>query len=240
MRSPSALTLSAAAAALCLAVGGCSSTPTAAPAPTVPAAVPAAADDRQAREHQYAHALAFWTAAGDYEGVDEVDLFKNFDEMVLASDVVVVGRVVSVQPGRTFQDPEVPIDRFTYTRVNVRAEQVHGVPVLDRGLLHVESLFGGPNVGDAPPDAPALMVLREKRGRGEKGIYRLISSQGLLLEEPGGGVWNPYVEDLTDAEKGRAQEILEFREPVLAGVRTRSPQELMDQAGRTLQAAGRG
>lgn len=118
--------------------------------------------------------------------------FASAEEMVTASDVVVVARVTSVGPGRSVGDPEATID---FLEVELSIEMmVKGLNSSDPIIIEFEPM---PPVGDFAgyppfePDSPwwrpgstSMFFLRTTTS----GRLQVINSQGLyyLPEGPGG------------------------------------------------------
>ena len=128
----------------------------------------------------------FWEAF-QHNGF-EVSHFKSLEEMLEASDTVVIARVRDVAVSRVFQG-DAPGDRVPYIRVELVIDRViagNAPPVVQLEFL------GGGNEAQAAtlakelkervPVQAAIVFLHEKRGDGEAGLYRVTNSTGLWTE----------------------------------------------------------
>jgi hypothetical protein len=117
---------------------------------------------------------------------DEVEGYKSFDEMFASADRVVVGRFTSFAPGRTIQG-DATDDVVRMIDGEFRIEE----PLKGEGsTLTVEFLGGSADEDEAKEDAARIqsaagsnttvLFLRNKAGKGEEGLIRLVNSYGLV------------------------------------------------------------
>ena len=133
-------------------------------------------------------------------GGNEVEQYKSLGTMTKSSDVAMVGTVEAVESGRTFGDAE---NGFAYyATMKVRVDEVlHGTPILHDGVAKVEVFLGDDNdyseLSATLPGERALFFLRDKGLEAaalglpesaqaeQSGLYRWVSSQGLLVSSNG-------------------------------------------------------
>lgn len=117
-------------------------------------------------------------------GGDEVEYYPTLEDMANGADAVVLGRFGGSLPGRTVHgDASEDVVAYLVTRLDV-SRMLAGH--LDTDIVTVEFLVnGGPTpeglawLQENLPDGDIVLFLRGKRGKGEEGLYRPVSSVGL-------------------------------------------------------------
>jgi hypothetical protein len=147
----------------------------------------------------------YWRALS-LEGA-EVESFDRVDEMARASDLVTIGTFGKEVKVRMLQGDAIE-DQVFYGQFVFAPESERG----SSGGLIVEFLLPSSTLEDAnafldetlslPPEEPVLVFLHEKRSPGEEGLYRLITSMGMWVEE-GGTFYSPLT-----ADDGAAHDLL--------------------------------
>lgn len=117
---------------------------------------------------------------------DEVEGYSSLSEMADEADAVVRGRFAGYGPSRTL-GTDTPEDTVTYAAAEVEVVEVlRGEVPAD--ALPVEFLVSAPadqvdalieEQQRALPEGEVVLFLREKRGEGESGLYRVVNSNGL-------------------------------------------------------------
>lgn len=133
-------------------------------------------------------------------GGNEVERYDDLRTMTTNADVVLVGTVEAVTSGRTFGN-EANGWAF-YATLEVRPDEVlHGTPVVEDGAVRVEVFLGDENdysdLAESLPGEEAVFFLRDKGleaaalglpksdQQEQSGLYRWVSSQGLLVNARG-------------------------------------------------------
>lgn len=132
----------------------------------------------------------FW-AVLRIEG-DEVEGFGSIADMAASSDAVVRGEFDSVGLSRTIQG-DAAEDTVAYVAVTLRIiDTLRGSVPSDE--VPLEFLVPGTardadaalsEMTETMPEGEVVLFLREKRGPGETGLYRLVSSRGLWINTDG-------------------------------------------------------
>jgi hypothetical protein len=141
----------------------------------------AARDARRTKEE------AFWNALR-IQG-SEVEDFKTIVDMATAADLVVFGHLSNFRMSRQIQG-DADEDVVTYAVADVTVEKtVRGRPPsspIALEFLLSQAPIEVPGLVDAQrariPAGRALFFLRQKRGPGESGFYRLVNMSGLWVE----------------------------------------------------------
>lgn len=144
---------------------------------------------------------AFWTTSvsNGTSAVFEVEHYQSLSTMVGASDAVVLGRIVSVSEGPLGGDPGNPADSFATQDVIVEVDEVlsGSLPETDRQRVRLQSPSITVLQTERLPSSPALFFLRSRELEAERldlppeqaerevGLYRIVSSQGLLADVNG-------------------------------------------------------
>ncbi len=144
---------------------------------------------------------AFWTTgvSNGTPGAFEVEHYQSLSTMVGASDAVVLGRIVSVSEGPLGGDPGNPADSFATQDVIVEVDEVlsGSLPETDRQRVRLQSPSITVLQTERLPSSPALFFLRSRELEAERldlppeqaerevGLYRIVSSQGLLADVNG-------------------------------------------------------
>lgn len=128
----------------------------------------------------------FWEAF-QHNGL-EVSHFASLEEMLEASDAVVIARVRDVALSRVFQG-DAPGDRVPYIRVELVIDRViagKAPPVVQLEFLafgsEAQAAALAQELKERMPVQAAIVFLHEKRGDGEAGLYRVTHSTGLWTE----------------------------------------------------------
>lgn len=123
--------------------------------------------------HGAATGAGFWPALHFYQAIEK-EHYQSLDEMALAADAVVVGRVVAVSSGRVFGEEQQ--DRVAYGTTQLQVEEVlMAVPAaaVER-VISLEVML---------PYEGAESVL-EQRLPTERGLY-FLRNKGLAVERQG-------------------------------------------------------
>lgn len=149
---------------------------------------------------------------------DEVEGYTSLQDMAKHADLVVVGSFSIFGPSRTLQG-DAPGDIVGYAAATVRVEELlSGSPPPDplvvEFLLPTTSMETSTatflqKVGDLAAQLPKVNVvlfLREKRGAGEEGLFRLVNSFGLWTEVDG-TLMSPLHDAMDEGESPYAAEL---------------------------------
>lgn len=138
--------------------------------------------------------------------VDEVYIFSSLAEMPAASDAIVEGNVISVEPGRTIGGApgEEPAGQFTL--VTLKIDRVLYGSVLG-DTIQLEEGFGIPPENSNEGDS-GIYFVHLKQEKTDQPYYRFINSQGGFVESDDGKViasndemsWVKDLESLTFVE----------------------------------------
>ncbi len=136
-------------------------------------------------------------------GAVEVERYASLDRIVRSSDAVVVGRIVSVRPGREFGEPG--IDMVHYAAATVAVDEVLAGTVIGRGpelILELQMPHGqgASDVSALASRVPASQHVLFLRNKGvevaraglaeviverETPFYRTVTSAAYLVERQG-------------------------------------------------------
>lgn len=144
---------------------------------------------------------SFWTTgvSNGTPGAFEVERYQSLAAMAGAADAVVLGRIVSVSEGPRGGDPGNPADSFATQDVIVEVDEVlsGSLPETDRQRVRLQSPSITVAQTELLPSSPALFFLRSRELEAERldlppeqaqkeiGLYRIVSSQGLLADVNG-------------------------------------------------------
>lgn len=141
--------------------------------------------DRERAEHAR-QGNRFWSGLHIHGA--EVEDYRSLKEMAEASNIVVLGQLTNFRLSRILET-DAPENIVSYAAADVAVSSlVRGKP---SGVLTVEFLLTASepesavkDLANSLPQTPALMFLRDKGGE-ESGLYRLVNSSGLWVEEAG-------------------------------------------------------
>jgi hypothetical protein len=144
---------------------------------------------------------AFW--AGLRVVGDETEYFAELGDMGEGADIVATGNFTDFQLSRTIRDAAVPEDVVSYAvasfettemQADTAATEVLPVEFLLPGDTEAEQLAAVERLRAELPQAELVVFLRAKSGPEEDGLYRLVNSTGLWVDE-GGGIKAPLVHE---------------------------------------------
>jgi hypothetical protein len=127
-------------------------------------------------------AISSWPASG--VGAMEVEQYATLDELAVAADAVVRGRIAGVGHGRVFGDPHGV--QLHYAAVNVAIDEVLGGRI-DASQVTLEvPLWNGPAslsaIERTAPDGDVILFLRAKA---DGPYFRLVTMDALVVDDHG-------------------------------------------------------
>lgn len=152
---------------------------------------------------------------------DQVEDYDSFQDMMDAADIVAIVSMDDFKKSRDIRDPATREDVVTYAAVEVTLEEVLRGDASPGDVLPVEFVLGQPPEQAAQviaaqrrnlPPGRAIVFLRAKRGRGERGLYRLVCNSGLWVEA-GREVSAPLATTAASVETAASETLLVSERP---------------------------
>ena len=145
------------------------------------------------------------TDGGALTGASQIEVARDLPALISSADAVVLGRVVSVELGRSFGSASYTL---TYASVSVRVDEILAGSVGSSATIILElPLFGGPEQLDGLADqmvgTQRLLFLRNKgtsareaglsagEQRAESGFHRLVSFGSEVVNDDGSALVPP-------------------------------------------------